>query len=114
MDAYTAFQVADRKKHTEDSTFEDVVRYVQNKITTAATLGHRDTLCVIPIYLPDTPAFDRDAMTKAVMEHLTSKSFYCYLCPSCTLYVSWRNAVKADQMPSLVKPDAELLATGYL
>ena len=111
MDAFTAYEIADRKKYTEDRTFEDVVKYVEKKIATAATLGHRDTICSIPIYMPDTPAFDRSSMLEDIMHHLTNKGFYCRPCPSCTVYISWRYATELTRESVQVERGGELLMT---
>lgn len=90
MLASDAFEVSRQTKHASESTLHKVCSFVERKISTAATMGQRDTLAEVPMFIQDAPQYDRITMQHSVSEQLRKRGFHVVILPNFNLYVSWR------------------------
>lgn len=90
MNASDAATLADRRKTANAATVNSVVRVIMTKVTTAANLGHRDTLVTVPAFLMNVMQYDHGAMVIMVMAALTANGYYVVNLTDGRLYVSWR------------------------
>jgi hypothetical protein len=90
--AVDAYHLALRRKASDSKTFLQVCSYVEKKIVTAASLGERDTICSIPMYLHDAPTYDQEALTEALVDHFRTQQFYVHTIHTTAIYISWRHA----------------------
>jgi len=90
LSAAQAYEVAQMRSRNGDEERARVMAYVQRKIATAASLGHRDAMCTIPSYIPDTLQYDMPEMVEAVILALNALGYYVRLLHFPSLYISWR------------------------
>ena len=98
MTAVAAFELAMMQSASEGQDFIKVAAYIQRKIATAATLGHKDVIVQVPNYIPDTLEFNLPLMVESIILHLTELGYYVKLLTFPSLYVSWRYAVQPREM----------------
>ena len=90
LSAATALALSRSSKSTSPAACLSVLKYIQTRIATAATLGQQDTLVYVPLYIPDCPEFRLHEMTEYIVYQLTISGFYLYPLSSGAIYVSWR------------------------
>jgi hypothetical protein len=95
MNDFHAIDAYMLSEHTADANidvFNAVRRYVEKKIKTAATLGRLDTVCQIPAFISDIPAYKQDVLILVIKEHLDARGFHTIIIGQFNIYVSWRYA----------------------
>lgn len=92
MNASAAFLIAEKKKKHDNETYVLVCKFIEKKIATAATLGKRDTMCEVPVFIPDSLQFDMQPMVLAVSERFQKLGYYVLQVSVSGLYISWRHA----------------------
>ncbi len=92
MNASAAYLIAEKKKKHDNETYVLVCKFVEKKIATAATLGKRDTMCEVPVFIPDSLQFDMQPMVLAVSECFQNLGYYVLQVSFNGLYISWRHA----------------------
>jgi hypothetical protein len=90
MDAITAFNLAKQENEFESHEFQAVSLYVDKLIATAATMGNRDTICEIPLYVAGVDYFPRNVMCGAIEQRLNTLGYYTLLLSDVAMYISWR------------------------
>ena len=99
MHAQTAALMADRRKSAKDETINRVCKYASTHIEVAATLGHRDTLITVPMFIPGTLQYDLGDMIVNVMADLDGKGYHVVsLGSGGRIYVSWRHPKSRDSV----------------
>lgn len=89
------FSVQDARKLSSvystasETTKRKLASMVFNKIRFFATMGHACTVWRVPPLLPDSPLYDREAMTTALRQVLTDAGYTVLELGDFRLFVSW-------------------------
>lgn len=90
LDAKSALELSEFTGRPSSIACDTVMKYIENKLATAATLGEKDTTILIPMFIPDCPQFRIDMMLLYIGEYLKNNGFFVCTMTIDTIYVSWR------------------------
>ena len=104
FNANLALKLSEYTGQSSSAACDMVMKYIENKLATAATLGRKDTTISVPMFIPDCPQFQIDKMLIYIVEYLGYQGFFVHVMTSDTIYISWRYPSTTEQMTTRPKP----------
>ncbi len=77
------------REETQHQVVEYLVRNIERKIKTAASMNNRDTFTSIPPFHVDLPPYNLDDIITRLVKHFTDAGFYVKALNE-VIYISWR------------------------
>ena len=101
LTALAAAQASERRMGPTSQSLAGILRAIDTHVATAATLGERDCIAPLPLFLPDATQFniDHSILREKIIKHYTDKGFYARDLGPFRMYISWRNPRRSVKRP---------------